>query len=211
MIRNLIWDVDGTLFDTYPAMLGAFSGALDHYGFTVPAAELQALADISMKHCVETLAARFNLPLGELYRRYEELYGEISLSQQPPYPGVSEVCRYIREQGGQNTIVTHRRCGTTRALLEAHHLAGCFSDILSLEDGFPRKPDPAMYLESLRRNQLSPAETVGVGDRELDIQAARAAGLRTAFFRRAPLVVEADFSFSDYAELLAWLKEEQAG
>jgi HAD superfamily hydrolase (TIGR01549 family) len=203
MIWNLIWDVDGTLFDTYPAIITAFGRALAVFGVGVAGEEMQALADISMKHCSETLAARFNLPLEELNQRYLEEYRGFSLSQQPPYPGVFQVCQHILDRGGCNVIVTHRRPESTHALLAAHGLDSHFTDVISAEQGYPRKPHPAMFSESLRRNALLPAETLAVGDRELDIQAAQAAGLRAAFFRRAPLPVQADFIFDTYAELLA--------
>ncbi len=32
MIRNIIWDADGTLFDTYPAIASAFQAAMADLG-----------------------------------------------------------------------------------------------------------------------------------------------------------------------------------
>ncbi len=49
MIRNLIWDLDGTLLDTYPAMTGAF---------------VSALAELGLLDWVRTLPAGLDTPLG---------------------------------------------------------------------------------------------------------------------------------------------------
>lgn len=52
------------------------------------------------------------------------------------------------------------------------------SGLVCAPDGFPRKPDPAMFLHALRAFHLAPALTAAVGDRPIDAVAAQAAGLR---------------------------------
>jgi phosphoglycolate phosphatase-like HAD superfamily hydrolase len=54
----------------------------------------------------------------------------------------------------------------------------------------------------LQHQRLDPAETLAIGDRELDMRAGRAAGLTTCLYRGAPFSVEADLTISDYFELL---------
>ena len=100
-----------------------------------------------------------------------------------PFPGVPEVCAWVTAHGGLNLVATHRARPLTEALLRYHGLAPLFSDVVTIFDGFPRKPDPAMLLALLDRHRLPPDDTLAVGDREIDLQAGEAAGLTTCLFR----------------------------
>jgi phosphoglycolate phosphatase-like HAD superfamily hydrolase len=56
MIRNIIWDVDGTLFDTYPAIAQAFKAALNDLGADASLDWIEGLARKSLGRCASTLA-----------------------------------------------------------------------------------------------------------------------------------------------------------
>lgn len=207
MIRNLIWDVDGTLFDTYPAIVSAFSQALYSFGASAPDSEVEALARVSLSLCTEKLSRRFQLDEDRLGRVFAELYRAIPKAEQPPFEGTRAVCEAILAAGGVNTIVTHRGSASTKELLSTHGMTHLFVDIVAADEGYPKKPDPAAFLVVIERQKLNRAETAAVGDREIDIQAGKAAGLRTYLFSFRPAKTEADLVFHDYAELLKLLKE----
>ena len=65
-------------------------------------------------------------------------------------------------------------------------------DLVCAPDGFPRKPDPAMVLELLRRHDLAPEDVLAVGDRPGDVLAARAAGVRGVLLETPGIPLEAD-------------------
>jgi phosphoglycolate phosphatase-like HAD superfamily hydrolase len=134
-------------------------------------------------------------------------YPLISPALQPPFPGVVEVCEYARATGGDNYIVTHRERSSLQALLDIHGLAGYFSDCITHDDDFPRKPDPAGMNAMVERHNLPRDETLVIGDRDLDLLAGRGAGLRVCHFGRDLPGVEADLHISDFADLLRWLKD----
>lgn len=87
-------------------------------------------------------------------------------------------------------------------------MASYFEDIFSVEQGYPRKPDPAMSLAALKKHNLHPAGSLFVGDREIDIQSGQAAGVRTCLFGEAALTTPADFQIEHYSQLLKMLKTE---
>jgi len=203
MIRNAIWDFDGTLFDTYPAIGQAFQQALADFGAYAPLSEIEGLARVEMSYCTAELAARFDLDRDELIRRFAERHSAMPLAAQPPFPGVREVCETIAALGGVNAIVTHRRAESTAGLLTVHGLRPLFAEVITRDDGYPRKPDPAAFLAILRNQHLDARETLAIGDRELDILAGRAAGLPTCLFRDGPTTVPADIAIRDFKELLA--------
>lgn len=209
MIYNLIWDVDGTMFDTYPAFTHAFSKALLQFGVSTPLNRINNLAKISLTHCVETLAREYNLDAAEFAGSFGENYARIPPQNQPPFPGVREVCRYIISVGGLNVIASHRQRESTRRLLEAHDMTDLVADVLGQPDGYPRKPDPSIFCALIERNQLDPSLTLSIGDRDLDTLAGKAAGLRTCLFRPSDLNQEpADWAVDCYARLLQQLVNE---
>lgn len=208
LIRNIFWDLDGTVFDTYPAITYAISKSLNEMGFSVALNVIDGLARQSIEHCMKTLAQRFKLD-GELLRaKFSESYREISPAKQIPFPGVREICNWVHQQGGLNVIVTHRKVQSTQELLDFHDLYSCFDDILSADQGYPRKPDPAMVFAVLEKHSLLADETLMVGDRELDIQAGLGAGVHTCLFGGLKTSLPVDITIDSYEQLLSNLTED---
>jgi HAD superfamily hydrolase (TIGR01509 family) len=205
-ILNILWDVDGTLFDTYPAITFAISKSLNELGQSVALNVIDGLVRQSLDHCVESLSQRFELDPGLLRRQFARSYLGVSPANQPPFPGVRNVCELVHKNGGLNVAITHRSIQSTQALLDTHGLAPFFTDILSVEQGYPRKPDPAIVLAALHRLTLNPAETLLVGDRDLDIQAGQSAGVRTCLFGKTTVPIHADYKIEDFAQLLDLIK-----
>lgn len=207
-ILNILWDLDGTLFDTYPAMTFAMSKALNEMGYSVALNVIDGLARQSLEHCIGALSRRFKLDPILLRNRFAESYRTVDPANQPPYPGSREACEAIHACGGCNLIVTHRSVASTQRLLKTHGMAAYFEDIFSVEQGYGRKPDPAMVLGALKAHALNPAQTLLIGDREIDIQAGQAAGVRTCLFGEAHPDVPAEMQIEQYAQLLQLLKCE---
>lgn len=208
MIKNILWDVDGTLFDTYPAITFAISKSLNDLGQSFPLNLIDGLARQSIKDCLDTLSQRFKLDPEMLHLRFAEAYQTVPLANQPPFPGISDVCTLIRHLGGLNVIVTHRSVNSTQQLLSAHALHTWFAGILSIEQGYPRKPDPAMLEAAIHQFKMDRSETLMVGDRALDLQAGRAAGTRTCLFGKSPLPEPADYCIDNYDQLLSILHSD---
>lgn len=207
MIDHILWDVDGTLFDTYPAITFALSKSLKELGLSVALNLIDGQARRSLDDCLQTLSQRHKLDPDLLRSRFAESYQAVPPENQPPFPRVGEVCTWIQERGGRNVIVTHRGVASTQRLLAAHDLAPLFAGILSVEQGYPRKPDPALFMAALQQFELDRTATLVIGDREIDIQAGRVAGLRTCLFGQEPLAELANYRIDDYGQLLALLME----
>src|SRR5215510_16391793 len=95
MYKNSIWDFDGTLIDSYPAIAESFLSALRDHGRTSDLLEISTLAKVSMDHCCQTLSSTYDLPakvINEAFRKYWEQSDYLT---QSPFPGVLQVCEYI--------------------------------------------------------------------------------------------------------------------
>lgn len=207
MIRNIIWDLDGTLFDTYPAMGRAFQlAAADLGADNVPVDFIISTARVSLDHCVDSLSQRYGVDPDRLGNQFTLRYKEISPLEQPPFEGVREICELILSRDGLNVIVTHRRAAGTENLLTTHQMTSLFADHVTADDGFPNKPDPQSFLAMLDKHHLEKAETLAVGDRDIDVLAGQAAGLAACYFGDTPHGVKPELRVSDFSDLLSWLR-----
>ena len=159
-----------------------------------------------MQTCADRLGERFQVDPSQILDKFAAIYRSVPYSEQPPFPGVEAVCLKVSASGGINLIVTHRSRLSLEKLLEFHDLMKHFSEFLSAQDGYPHKPDPAMFNALIQKFGLQPSETMAIGDRDLDIQAGKAAGLMTCGFGDHDFQSVPDIRISRMNELLTYIK-----
>jgi HAD superfamily hydrolase (TIGR01509 family) len=184
-IRGVVYDLDGTLVDS---------------GLDFPVIR----REMNLPEGVPILEALAELPHGErleeclrVLARHEDEAAERATLM----PGAGELVAWLAVQSIPQAIFTRnsRRCA--RRMLDRVGLS--FKWVLCREDG-PPKPHPAGLLKLCEIWQVKPADVLFVGDFLHDINAGRAAGVRTVLFapgeppHYAPL---ADFCISSLAEV----------
>ena len=198
---HVIWDFDGTLYDTYPSMASAFTEALRERGVEESERGVMALMKISMDYALDQFRARYPVVDDALLHRYKQIRKADELQTAHPFDGIPALLGRIQGEGGHNYIFTHRG-STTHAFLGRDGLTGLFTDIITTEQHFPRKPDPAGILFLIEKYDMPKGSAVMVGDRALDILSGKNAGVATCFFDpgAAPLDI-ADVSCDNVAAL----------
>ncbi len=206
-IQNIIWDFDGTLFDTYSAITKAFQQTLlDNYEVDKNAAYIYDLCKIDTKHCASVLAKETSIDAQDILNDARHNYDRISNAEQRPFPHVRDVCEKVRTQGGTNFIVTHRDRKSLMKHLEQHNFDSLFTEIITRDDPFPEKPSSASFSHLLERHRLSKHHTIGIGDRDIDILAANRAGINAVFFcNNAKTSVNAKLNISHFSQLLKYV------
>lgn len=205
MIRNIVWDFDGTLFDTYPAITKAFQAALNQNGFTAPLDWIESLAKQSLGYCAATLADHFHIDPDSFGQAFHTHYASVLPEDQPPFPGVIEILLAVCTKGGKNLIVTHRGKESMLVLLDAYKMTEYFEGFITHNDGYPKKPDPAAFQALLEKYNLRVTETLAVGDRDIDVLAGSAAGLVTCLFGHPQDDCSADIHIRSFDELSEYL------
>ena len=187
--KHFIWDFDGTLVDTYPAMVRAFVAGAADCGVKIAPARTLDLMKNCLHHCCVTVSAESGVPADQLREAFRAREQEELRRGGPAVRGIPEVLRRLRDKGGRHYVATHRdlQC---RELLADCGLLEMFSGFVTQEDGLPRKPEPDMLLHLMQRHGLSPAECVMIGDRPLDTQSGRAAGMLS-------ILLDAEDRFAD--------------
>ena len=211
MLRAVIWDFDGTICDTYPAIAGAVNAALASFAVTTSLEHLVALASTSLDYCIRTLATEFDIPYAQLDTVFRETYQHIHLRDQPPFPGLPELCKQLAVVGVHQFIVTHRRRESLLRLLSTHGLESYFIHIIAADDGFPRKPAPDAMTHLLTTYAIAPADALVIGDRDVDMLAGQAIGAPTCLFRATFSEIIPTHTIWDYAELTAILPVTSIG
>lgn len=182
-VQNIIWDFDGTLYNTYGAIVDSFLSSLqENHGIVEQADKILSLVKIDTKHCTKTLAAEYGLDEQVLLTQARACYNGIDVSSQKPFPFVEDLCTQLLKSGGANFLVTHRDKKSLDEMLGKFAADKLFTDIITRDDGFPLKPDPASFNSIINKYSLTRSKTVGIGDRDLDVLAANAAGIESIFF-----------------------------
>lgn len=198
----LFWDLGGTMVQTYPELDAALLEVAHSHGHPeVTPEEVSALTRISTGQAMAALAARTRVAIDEFQQAEQAL--KVRWRTDPPaaMPGAAELLDRVRTGGGINVVVTHRDRRSSESLLE--QLGLVVEDMVCAPDGYPRKPDPTMYLVLLQRHQLDPAQCLSVGDRPIDAISARAAGIETVNLGTPgiPTPTQADHEIESLTEL----------
>lgn len=208
--RYLIWDFDGTLFDTYPPMAEAMHRALLSWGITVSNGEIQALMKKSMQYAFDYVADKYDLKEHNLGDRYRDAYDSLGMDAVRPFAQIPELLTQIIARDGMNLIFTHRGQSVFK-YLEHYHLDSCFQEVLSVGGEIARKPAPDGFLYLMKKHRLEGTATLGVGDRAIDILSAKNAGIATCLFTGGEEMdniggVVPDYCITEYAQLMDLLK-----
>jgi phosphoglycolate phosphatase len=179
--RAILFDLDGTLADTAPDLAAAVNQLRTARGLApAPYAQLRPVASAGARGLI---GAAFDLKPGD--DGYEELriafldnYEAALAVKTHLFDGIAEMLEGLRERNLQWGIVTNKAARFTEPLVPQIGLgkAGC---VVSGDTTPHPKPHPAPLLEAARRLALTAQDCWYVGDDLRDIQAGRAAGMRT--------------------------------
>jgi len=173
--RHLVWDMGGTMIDTYPQVDQVLYRVCRLHGCEVDDGEISRLTRVSIAETGEELSRRCGIPIREFVNAYADLKLRWRTDPPPVMTGARELLAAVTERGGMNLVVTHRDRVSAEDLLIAHDLE--VDDMICAPDGYPRKPDPTMHHLVVEQNGLRPDECLAVGDRAIDSVAAGRAGL----------------------------------
>ena len=207
--RHFFWDFDGTLYDTYGRITRATVNALHSLGAAASFDQVYPLVKRSLATCYQAYAA----PLGIAHETFLEAYHAMSELEGPesiqPYPGAKETLEAVVAHGGYNYLYTHRGESAPK-WLNWYGLTPFFRDQVSSLDHFPSKPAPDALNFLAKKHGLNKAECVMIGDRDIDLDAGKNAGMACALFDPENFYPDYDtpWRFREMAALRKTLVEE---
>ncbi|MFH2139392.1 MAG: HAD hydrolase-like protein [Pseudomonadota bacterium] len=179
-IRHWIFDFDGTLVDSAPAILDAFAAALTETGLPPHVALDNRLIGPPL---AETLAriSGSNEPalIQSLTEHFKIHYDRDGVVNTAAYSGVEPLLQQLLADGITLHIATNKRLSATRAIIEHLGWQRHFSSIYALDMVEPRLPGKAALLQKQLAELVLPAKNARyIGDKTEDGDAASANGLR---------------------------------
>ncbi|GBE44391.1 phosphoglycolate phosphatase [bacterium BMS3Bbin10] len=213
---TLVFDLDGTLVDTAPDLVGTLNHILGELALPAVTAE-QFRPFISFgarRMLVEGLRlageTRNDGQLDGLLEQFLDHYGNNVAVESAPYPNVVDVLDAAREAGARLGVCTNKREGLSRSLLRELHLLDRFDAILGRDTLDVCKPDPRHLTETIARAGGRADRAIMIGDSAADVAAAKAASVPVVVvsfgYSETPAhALGADAVIDDYTELAALL------
>ncbi len=197
-----IWDLDGTLLDSYGVIVEAAARTAADEGINDPKDYI--LKVVKQKSCtayMEEIGSQCGKTVREVFAQYQKhthaLDDLITLID-----GAKETLERLQEAGAVHFVYTHRG-SSSEPILERLGVLKCFREVVTSMYGFAPKPSGEGVRFLVEKYGLDPEQTwyVGygldpeqtwyVGDRTLDVYCAKDAGVKALLFLAPDTCVEA--------------------
>lgn len=185
-LRAVLLDLDGTLVDTAPDMVGSLNRVLAKHN--LPVADREAagmLVSNGGKALIEfgfgnNIGNEAIPPVDVLVQEFLDDYKQYVANDSVIYDGMTDVLEYCEANGLKWGVITNKPLHLAKDLLESLGLLDRCAILLGGDSLPVRKPDPVPMLHTCMVLSLAPSECLYVGDHLRDIQAGNAAGMDTA-------------------------------
>jgi phosphoglycolate phosphatase len=184
---TIAFDLDGTLVDSAPDLIGTLNVILQQEGVApLPLEEARPFIGHGARRLIERGFAAQGRPLSAehmpaLFERFLAHYNEHSADLTRPYPGVVECLTQMKAAGARLAVCTNKLTGLSTPILEKLDLARFFDAVVGADFAPAPKPDPRHLIFAVEAAGGRIERAVMVGDASTDAGAARAA--------KAPLIL----------------------
>lgn len=180
MIRNILFDFDGTLADTRQGIVLTVQETLRRMG--LPAADPAAVVGtigLPLATCFSTAATVPDTRLDEAVQLYRNIFDEVALEHISLFPKVMDTLEVLQQRGFVMAIVSSRHRYSLCPLVERLGVGNIISHVYGEDDKLRPKPAPDLALHILSDMGLEALESLVVGDTVYDLQMGAAAGCWT--------------------------------
>ena len=201
-----IWDLDGTLLDSYEAIL---SGIEETFGQFAISYDKGKVREFILKYSVQDLL----MQVAEERKLDVEVLNQVraqSLAEKNAQvvlmPGARDVLAWAEESGIQNFVYTHKG-DNAFTILRDLGLESYFTEILTSQSGFARKPSSEAATYLIDKYQLNHDNTYYIGDRTLDVEFAQNSGIQSINFLES--TYEGNHRIQALADISRFFKAER--
>lgn len=179
---TIAFDLDGTLVESAPDLIGAVNAILASQGYAPLPYErgrpyVSRGARWLLQWGLETAgepepAAR----TAALFGSFIDYYGPHIADQSAPFPGAVDALQTLKAAGARLVVCTNKPTDLSRSLLQKLGMAALFDGVVGIDAVSAAKPNPAHLVEAVQAVGGDLSRTVMVGDADTDAGAARGAG-----------------------------------
>jgi phosphoglycolate phosphatase len=172
---TVLLDLDGTLIDSAPGILGSLAAAFAELGIPLPDGGLpRTLLGPPLYRSLPPLVGADRAP--EMLAAYRRIYGDVGVRECLPFDGIEALLHDLAAAGATLAVATSKAEVYANKIIEYRGWTGLFATVCgdTLDADRPTKAD--VVGEALRRLG-HPADVIMVGDRLHDVEGARVHGL----------------------------------
>jgi phosphoglycolate phosphatase len=174
----LIFDLDGTLTDSKPGILGCLRKVLDALHIEAHGSLDRFIGPPVEEWAVELLPNASEEERATLAREYRACYDREGWKNNSVFPGVLEMLIQLRNGGFPLYVCTSKHHRFAVRILDAFELSGFFVAIYGDKPEFPTHSKTDLLASLIREHHLNKSSVWMIGDRSFDIDAARANAIR---------------------------------
>jgi pyrophosphatase PpaX len=176
-LEAVLFDLDGTLIHSIEHIIACWQHTVrTSLGREMTREEILPTLGRALLECFEEIAPGRSVEMREVYRAYQKATHDSDVTL---VPGTHQTLERLRSAGYTLGVVTSKGITVATEGLNLFNLTPYFSTLVTYEDTDRHKPHPAPLLVASERLGIEPARIVYVGDAVFDIQAGKAAGMRT--------------------------------
>ncbi|WP_334340243.1 HAD-IA family hydrolase [Companilactobacillus sp. HBUAS56275] len=203
-MKSIVWDFDDTIANSYPGIVSATQRSLRE-NFDISLSK-DTIFKESKKTSVRKFAAELLKDQDDpkqaldlfynVYHRYEkEYHDKITL-----IPHIKNVLEYCDKKRYMQFVVTHRD-QSIYDLAKSLGIEHYFKEIISVENGYKRKPNPEMLKYLIEKYDLATDDLWVVGDREIDVKFGKSVGAHTILLNDQEVDFDYEYRVSDLLEI----------
>ncbi|HKO59199.1 MAG TPA: HAD-IA family hydrolase [Thermoanaerobaculia bacterium] len=178
--RAVLFDLDGTLVDSYAALAEAVNYARREHGLhELSAVRIREFVGDGLEKLLQRAFERSDVPRS-VQDAFESRYDEICCRESKVLADVEATLEELAARGVAMAVCTNKPTSFSRKILEFLQLAPYFRAIIGPDVAGARKPDARHVLHTLEATQCAPADALFVGDMPIDVRAARNSGMDVA-------------------------------
>ncbi len=180
--KAVIFDLDGTLLDSLADLANTLNTVLVQNGMPTHSMEtVQKIVGYGMHELI-----RKAMPHGhpgdenlieKLRKEMEQHYAESWMLNTRPYPGITELLDWLDSAGIKKGVLSNKPDRFTKQCVSSLLPGWTFESVIGHLPLLSRKPDPEGALEMAAAMETDPSDMVFIGDTDVDMLTAVAAGM----------------------------------
>ena len=179
--KLVAFDLDGTVADTLADLAASVNAALTLHGLpTYPRDAYRHFVGNGVDNLIRNVLADAYTPVlaDQVKADFNVYYAAHSMDYTTDYPGVADLLARLSADGVMTAVISNKPDAFVPTILHALYPDHRFTYLSGQRAGIPRKPAPDALQLLLRELGVRPDETLYVGDSDVDVAFAHAAGVK---------------------------------
>ena len=218
--KAVIFDLDGTLLDSLKDIADTLNSVLARNALPVLTIEtVRNIVGYGMRELIRQAIPHDHHGdeqfIRKLWEEMEKQYADSWMHNTRPYPGIKELLDWLDSAGIKKGVLSNKPDRFTKLCVSSLLPGWTFQSVIGHQPLLNRKPDPEGALEMAAAMETDPSDMVFIGDTDVDMQTAVAAGMYPLGvlwgFRSAEELLEngAKKLVETPREVIAWLSQSQ--